>query len=155
MLTVSELLAEGFSLPMIMDFLIAIYPKQAATFETIRANLQAGMPFYRTTASMKLPQTVQYQLKVAETCGNFSQGLAHVAHYLQTNATHKRTLRQTLTYPLGLCVLVIGLLFGLRQFLLPQLQRMVAKQTVPFFLGGLFWSLENLPLLLLGLASVY
>ncbi|MDO4680437.1 MAG: competence type IV pilus assembly protein ComGB [Aerococcus sp.] len=154
LLTVSELLNEGFSLPDTMDFLMAIYPKHKTTFEAMQEELAAGEAFYQCVRHLRVTPTIQYQLKVAELWGDFEAGLRHVSIYLQQQAEHRRKLKQTLTYPLFLCVLVLGLLFGLRYFLLPQLQRM-SSNTAPFvFLSFLFWSLEHLPLLLLGFVAL-
>ncbi|MDO4670609.1 MAG: competence type IV pilus assembly protein ComGB [Aerococcus sp.] len=150
LLTMSELLSEGFSLPQIMTCLMAIYPKHLSTFQAMMARLAMGDPFYATVVLMKIPPNVQYQLRVAESGGDFNAGVDHVARYLKMKAKQKKQLQQTLMYPCFLCVLVIGLLFGLRAFLLPQLKRMSSTENRSAFLGGLFWGLEHLPVLLLG-----
>lgn len=148
LLYTAEMLAEGFNLIDIFPFLQAIYPRYAANFTNMQQELRAGRLFSETTRHMRLNQTIQYQIQTVEQFGEMAKGLKTIAEYIAELAQHRKKIRQTLIYPISLMLLIIGMLFALRTFMLPQLE-MLVDDTTGRLITIIFFLLEELPLLLM------
>lgn len=151
---ISEMLQEGFSLQDTLPFLSIVYPKQAATFQAMEEDILLGKSFAEACLHLKLHGNQRFQIKIAEGHGAFADKLMEVANYLKLREENTKRIRQTLTYPIFLVFLILGMLFVMRSFLLPQIQDMSVGQASPlvFFLH---FFLENLPLVLLYTGLVF
>lgn len=123
------MLAEGFNLIDIFPFLKAVYPKFADTFDIMQADLLNGKLFSETVGHMHVKGTIQYQIQTVEQFGDMATGLKTIATYIEEMALQKKTLQQTLAYPISLIILMIGMLVAMRTFMLPQLASMVDGET--------------------------
>lgn len=128
LLYMAEMLAEGFTLMEIFPFLKAVYPKYADTFGQMQGELLGGKLFSDTLQHMHINQTIQYRVQTIEQFGDMAQGLKVIALYIKELNSHKKKIRQTLTYPLSLLVLIIGMMLVMRTFMLPQLQTLISGE---------------------------
>lgn len=149
LLYIAEMLQEGFPMLEIFDFLMIIYPKQAISFRKMSTGFSAGQYFYQVVHIMKIHGNVAYQIQVAEAYGQFGLGLEVIAKYIQERDLQMKKLKGVLIYPLVLIALMIGMLFGLRIFLLPQLETMLVGESNSL-LTGLLIFLQELPLIIIG-----
>lgn len=121
LLYIAEMLQEGFQLIEIFQFLLIIFPKQEATFQKMIEVLGQGGYFYQAVHHMNVKGNVAYQIKVAESYGQFGQGLETIAKYIHDRDLQQKNMRKVMIYPILLFCLMILMMFGLRLFLLPQL----------------------------------
>ncbi|WP_195852514.1 competence type IV pilus assembly protein ComGB [Aerococcus sanguinicola] len=144
---ISEMLKEGFSLQDTLPFLSIVYPKQATTFQAMENDILLGKSFSEACQHLKLQGNQRFQIKIAEAHGAFADKLMEVANYLKLREANTKQIRQTLTYPFFLVFLILGMLFVMRSFLLPQIQEMGSgeESSLVIFLR---YFLENLPLIL-------
>lgn len=152
---IAELLLEGFQLLSIMTFLKQVYPKQSDTFDAMASDLATGHNFHEVVGHMRLAPMITFRIRMAETMGDFPKQLLMIAEYLAYLAEQRQKLRQIVMYPIFLSMMLLGLLFGLRTFLLPQLEQMSGRSGSTV-LSVLLFGLEYLPqllVLLLGIVS--
>jgi competence protein ComGB len=144
LLYIAEMLQEGFHLIDICRFLMIIFPKQVKDFEHIAHGFSKGQHFYELVGFMKIKGNIVYQIKVAESFGQFGQSLEEIALYIQEQDLHIHRMRSVMLYPLMLMVLMVAMMFGLRIFLLPQLAAFTQNGDSGI-LGNLIFFLEHLP----------
>lgn len=149
---IGELYEEGFSLQEILPFLRLIELKYADHFKEIEAGLSRGELFYQHAKNLNLSDNIIYQIYIAETRGNFAEGLLMIANYIEEQDRYRKKMQATLAYPLFLVMMVIVLIFALRLFMLPHLKSFIIED--PGLLTQILLNtLDNLPficMLLLG-----
>jgi len=161
LLYIAEMLQEGFPMLEIFAFLKTIFPQQEVTFGKMADGFSAGQYFYQVIHEMKIKGNVAYQIQVAEAYGNFGLGLETIAKYIQERDQQMQKLKVVMVYPIALMVLMIGMLFGLRIFLLPQLASMSVGEGqgllsyLLIFLQELHWIMIGFSILLLVILIVY
>ncbi|MGH2119275.1 type II secretion system F family protein, partial [Aerococcus sp. L_32] len=161
LLYIAEMLQEGFPMLEIFSFLKTIFPKQEVTFGKMATGFSAGQYFYQVIHEMKIKGNVAYQIQVAEAYGNFGLGLETIAKYIQERDQQMQKLKGVMLYPIALTVLMIGMLFGLRIFLLPQLASMSVGEGqgllsyLLIFLQKLHWIMIGFSILLLVILIIY
>ncbi|OYW69284.1 MAG: competence protein, partial [Aerococcus viridans] len=106
LLYIAEMLQEGFQLIDICRFLIIIFPKQAKDFEKMALGFENGHHFYELVGFMKIKGNIVYQIKVAESFGQFGNGLEEIAKYIQEQDVHMRRMRSVMIYPIMLMLLM-------------------------------------------------
>lgn len=116
------MLAEGFSLLETLAFIKLVYPQQLTVFSAMEAALANGQFFYTTLSLMKISPDVAFQIEIAEKHGDFANNLLKIAQYIGEKDRQRRQLIGILLYPFVLFSLLISLVFGIRLFLLPQLE---------------------------------
>ncbi|MEY8371788.1 competence type IV pilus assembly protein ComGB [Aerococcaceae bacterium 50-4] len=151
LLYIAEMLQEGFPMLEIFAFLIIIFPKQETTFRRMSKGFSEGQYFYQVIALMNIKGNIAYQIQVAEAFGNFGSGLEVIAKYIQERDQQLKKLKGVLIYPLALICLMFAMLFGLRVFLLPQLNVMAIGESNKL-LTYLLTFLQELPVIMIGVS---
>lgn len=157
LLYTAEMLQEGFSLLDTMTFIQLIYPKHSNTFKQMTDDLTMGDYFFESTKHINLPSDIRFQIEIAEKHTDFPNHLATIAAYLKDRSTQKKKLIAIMFYPLSLFTLILLMLFGIRWFMLPQLNSLHTSPDSQI-IKIIIWFLTNYPYLLfinlcLGLGS--
>ncbi|WP_276309131.1 competence type IV pilus assembly protein ComGB [Vagococcus vulneris] len=143
----SELLLSGFTLEKSLVFIETIQPKRKKELISVRRQLGHGYPLSVCLKRIGFQNRETAQLQFAEIHGEFPQTLERIATYLKDVQQQKDKMKKTLTYPLLLVTFLIGMMLGLRWFILPQLSSLYAgKQStniglmfieyLPYIMGG-------------------
>lgn len=127
-LTLSDLYSQGFSLGESLSFMTLLLPKYGPLMAAIKENLGQGLAFEQAIAPLKMPLSVVAQLFYAEKQGRFGPGLGDIGRQLADFEAYRKQLIKVLSYPLLLGVFLIGLLFGIREFMLPQLASFISQK---------------------------
>ena len=140
----NNLFSSGFHLAEIIDFLKRSALLEEVYVDRMKEGLSTGKPFSDIMASLGFSDNVVTQLSLAELHGNLSLSLSKIEEYLENVSKIKKKLVEVATYPFILFVFLIFIMLGLRNYLLPQLDRQnVATQII-----------SNLPQLFLGSLGV-
>lgn len=140
----NNLFSSGFHLAEIIDFLKRSSLLEEVYVDRMKEGLATGKPFSEIMASLGFSDNVVTQLSLAELHGNLSLSLSKIEEYLENVSKIKKKLVEVATYPFILFVFLIFIMLGLRNYLLPQLDRQnVATQII-----------SNLPQLFLGSLGV-
>ncbi len=140
----NNLFSSGFHLAEIIDFLKRSALLEEVYVDRMKEELSTGKPFSDIMASLGFSDNVVTQLSLAELHGNLSLSLSKIEEYLENISKIKKKLVEVATYPFILFVFLIFIMLGLRNYLLPQLDRQnIATQII-----------SNLPQLFLGSLGV-
>ncbi|MBP2620502.1 competence protein CglB [Streptococcus panodentis] len=150
-----NLFSSGFHLAEIIDFLRRSALLEEAYVRQMQAGLAAGQSFSQIVSRLGFSDSVVTQLSLSELHGNLTLSLGKIGHYLDNLSKVRKKLIEVGTYPLLLLGFLVLIMLGLRNYLLPQLDRQnlatqFISQLPQFFLGG-----SLLLLLLLTGAYVY
>jgi competence protein ComGB len=116
--TLGELLKSGYSLTYAVR-IMASHPNDLQhALKYVDQALQEGKPFYEAVAPF-LKQSLVVQIQLAEQHGDLPATLMHLGDRLVVLHRQLQKIQQIMIYPLFLLVLLIGMLVGLRVFLLP------------------------------------
>lgn len=127
--TLSELLAEGFSLSQSLIFMQLLMKPQASLIEQVIQSLGQGQTFEKSIQPLGYPISVVAQLFYAQRQGRFLIALEASAAQLQQIQTYQSKILKVLTYPLLMAGFLIALLFGMRTLLLPHIISFIAQDT--------------------------
>ncbi|WP_255264879.1 competence type IV pilus assembly protein ComGB [Streptococcus sobrinus] len=119
----NNLLESGFTLTEIVDFLDRSSLLAPAYTKEMRASLLAGENLAAMMGKLGFSDDVVTQLSLAELHGNTQGSLLKIEAYLAHLMTVKRKLWEVATYPIILLTFLILIMLGLRNYLLPQLER--------------------------------
>ena len=127
----NNLFSSGFHLAEIIDFLKRSSLLEEVYVDRMKEGLATGKPFSEIMASLGFSDNVVTQLSLAELHGNLSLSLSKIEEYLENVSKIKKKLVEVATYPFILFVFLISIMLGLRNYLLPQLERQnVATQII-------------------------
>lgn len=142
--TMNELMEEGFHFFDILPFMTILYPDFESSFLEIEIGLKNGERLSQALGQLGLSSTEQYRLQVMERSGDFSEHLKQHVKHLQQSYIQEQKIKKTMSYPLFLSLLVLGMMIGLKIFMLPQLKLLTnGKETIEEQL--LFKGLEIFP----------
>lgn len=147
--TVSELLHEGFSLSQSLTFMRLLMKKHVHSIDYILTQLEQGMSFESSLQTLGYSNTIVAQLFYAQRQGRFVESLEDASKQIAQSHAYRQTLIKTLVYPIFLGVGLVGMLFAMRLFLLPQIasfisQEVYEKQFLIRILVGFFTYLPQL-----------
>lgn len=147
--TVSELLEEGFSLNQGLVFMKILMKKQDKSIEYILAQLEQGLSFESTLQALGYSNSIVAQLFYAQRQGRFVESLEDVSNQIAETQKYSQKLIKTLIYPIFLGIGLVGMLFAMRLFLLPQIasfisQEVYEEQWIVRLLVGFFTYLPQL-----------
>lgn len=136
----NNLFASGFHLGEIIDFLKRSQLLADSYTQVMKAGLMAGKPFSELLADLQFSDSVVTQVSLAETHGNTGLSLVKIEDYLANLARVRKKLVEVATYPFMLLGLLILIMLGLKNYLLPQME----EGNVATILIG------NLPIIFIG-----
>ncbi|WP_368250599.1 competence type IV pilus assembly protein ComGB [Enterococcus sp. 2201sp1_2201st1_B8_2201SCRN_220225] len=119
--TLASLLANGFRLSEALEVMIRSGHFANESLLAFREALSRGETLVTCFTYLELsPQEIS-AIQLAQHHGDLSGTLGNIAEQIKLVNKQKQELMKTLAYPFLLILFVLSLLFGLRQFLLPQL----------------------------------
>lgn len=127
-LTLADLSQQGFSMHQSLDYLKLLLPQYVNIFEDIREKLLEGLSFEEAIKEYGFHISHVAQLFYAEKQGRFSQELADLGREIEENYRQKSEIIKILLYPALLFLLMIGLLFAIRSYMLPQIMTFVSPE---------------------------
>ena len=138
----NNLFSSGFHLAEMIDFLKRSALLEKTYVEKMKEGLATGKPFSEIMASLGFSDSVVTQLSLAELHGNLSLSLTKIEEYLENVSKVKKKLIEVATYPFILLIFLVFIMLGLRNYLLPQLERQnsatqLISQLPQIFLGSL------------------
>lgn len=149
--TLAEMLDEGFSLQQAVHFLHYLLPKQELSLSHLTQHLSQGHSLETGLQKIGYSSNITSQLFYANQQGKLNQALHDCAKQLYEKVAFQRLLFKQLTYPCILVCFLIGLLFGMRTFLLPQLSSFITQEVYDqqLLVRGLLLFFTFLPQLIL------
>lgn len=117
----ANLTANGFHFGEIVEFLgLSHLVEQEFTLK-LRAGLSAGQSLSEILEALNFSKNVVTQVELVEFHGHLSETLSFIEQNLRQQLTIKKKLAGLLTYPIILLVFLVGIMLGLKNYLLPQL----------------------------------
>lgn len=144
----SDALEAGFTLQHSLTFLSQMHPEWTGKLKQIDSGLIHGRPLSLCLKDLGFQAREVAQLQFAEIHGDFDTTLKRIAHHLEDRRKQRDKLKKTLAYPLLLLLFLLGMLFGMRWFVLPQLADLYTNQQPANFSLRF---IQNFPYLILGL----
>lgn len=127
--TLGELLKEGFSLKSSLDYLEIITHKSDWITQVIE-DVSTGKRLDETLQKHKFPAWITSQIYLSYYHGLLDNTLLAVSEQLKNENKQKEELGRLLQYPSILLLMMLGMLFGMRIFLLPQAESMIDKDNM-------------------------
>ena len=125
----AELLSEGFSLFQALQFLHLLLPQHHSCLDLIESQLASGVPIELCLQSIGFSTPIVAQLFYASRQARFNEALQECALRLEEQHRFKQNLFKQLSYPLVMGVFLIGILCGMRTFMLPQIASFITQET--------------------------
>lgn len=118
----NSLFSSGFHLTEIIDFLERSNLIEKEFTAQMKSGLLSGQNLSKILSDLKFSDTVITQISLAEFHGNLGKTL----NLVENNLRHILKIRQKIlavaTYPVMLLIFLFGIIFGLKNYLLPQLE---------------------------------
>lgn len=146
MALLADLLANGFSLQESLSLLQKINLFPAVVLEELQVSLATGQTFQEILRCIGLKEEQLLQIELAEIHGDLIATLQGIVHQLTLLEKFRKDLKKLLSYPILLFFFLFGILFSMRQILLPQL--LLSDMIDPSHWG--FWVIQYMHLYLLG-----
>ena len=125
----AELLSEGFSLNQALTFMRLLLPQQQRCLEQIELKLADGVPIELCLQSIGFATPIVAQLFYASRQARFNEALQACAKRLEEQQQFKQNLIKQLSYPTVMGIFLIGILCGMRTFMLPQIASFITQET--------------------------
>lgn len=146
----NNLLAAGFNLTEMVDFLSKSQLLEATYVQRMRSGLLKGQSLSQIMGEIGFSDQIITQLSLAESHGNLEKTLTKVEAYLTQLVQVRKKLVEVATYPLILLTFLVVIMLGLKNYLLPQLEEeTLASRLINHFPTIFLWGLVGL--LLMGL----
>lgn len=117
--SVYELLLQGFSLNQGISFMKLLMKKEKALIDQIESKLSIGIPFEKALEEVGFSFKTVAHLFYAQKQGRFLDSIKENATQLQQTYQYQQHAIKQITYPFVMLLFLVGMLFGMRQFLLP------------------------------------
>ena len=128
LLTLADLYQQGFSLSQSIEFMQILLPRYKPLLINVQAGLLQGSTFEETIKGIGFNLSEIAQLMYAEKQGRLGQAFYHLGQRIEQFVADRQEFVKVLTYPLLLVILLIGILFGVRTFMLPQIVSFISPQ---------------------------
>ena len=128
--TLAELLNQGFSINQSLSFFKILLPKREQVIDYLLNELKKGNRFEEVLKPLGFSNKVISQLFFAQKQGRFNACLMEIASYLKLMTDYQHKLVKALLYPVILVIFLVGLLFGLRKFMLPQILTFISEEAL-------------------------
>lgn len=133
-----QLLDEGFSMKDGLDFLEILLNDEGDWIEEVSQDLAAGTRLDVALKKQDFPDWITSQIYFAHQQGKVAESLSSCGQQLVNERNRKKELKSLLSYPAFLIIFMVGMLFAMRSFLLPQMQSMVNTEDSLAHLAILF-----------------
>lgn len=127
LITLGQLLDEGFSFNRSLEFLGILLPKYQEALALIQGSFLTGESLDRALVDLGFKVTSRSQIYFSAKQGYFAQGLSQAGHHLQLLADYKKKLLKQMVYPVFLALFLGGLMLGMRSFLLPTITTFISQ----------------------------
>ncbi|MBC6388767.1 hypothetical protein ERK14_04200 [Lactobacillus kunkeei] len=122
----SDLFSSGFTIKESLQFLSEVGGRQS-TIKKIVNKLSEGNSF--SSSILGLVQNDFYnQIMISEKYGDLSSCLSELSHFIEVKLKNKSKIRDLLFYPIVLVIILIGIVYAINSFVLPQLSSINAMQ---------------------------
>lgn len=143
----NNLFTSGFNLTEIIDFLERSHLLAEIYTKKMRQGLLNGLHLAEIMSSLGFSDDVVTQLALSEVHGNTQKSLLKIESYLNNLILVKKKLVEVITYPIILLIFLVFIMLGLKNYLLPQLERgnfatrLISNFPILFLLGCCFFIL--------------
>ncbi|HGF8055949.1 TPA: competence type IV pilus assembly protein ComGB [Enterococcus faecium] len=118
--TMGELLLSGFSLQESLYLLLTIRSFPPVILANIQHQLKEGQAFSEVLSQIGYGAEQLVQIELAERHGNLPTTLLEIAKQFRLVEGFRNDLKKLLAYPMLLLTFLLGILFSMRLFVLPQ-----------------------------------
>lgn len=130
----NNLFSSGFNLSEIVDFLKKASLLEAVYTDRMTAGLLKGLTFSAIMGELGFSDDVVTQLSLADSHGDTQSSLLKIEGYLTNLIQVRKRLIEVATYPIILLFFLVLIMLGLRNYLLPQLEKgNLATQLISYF----------------------
>ncbi|WP_156808868.1 competence type IV pilus assembly protein ComGB [Streptococcus caballi] len=119
----NNLMQSGFTLTEMVDFLKRSQLLADHYTEQMRASLLSGRGLPDMMAGIGFSDAIVTQISLADVHGNTQKCLLKIEKYLAQMAIVKKKLIEVATYPIILLSFLVFIMLGLKNYLLPQLEK--------------------------------
>ncbi|MGK0552406.1 competence type IV pilus assembly protein ComGB [Enterococcus faecalis] len=117
----ADLMNNGFTMQESFLFMEKTQLIKKSTLSFLTKELVAGSPLDQLMLRLGFSQLIAVQIALAAMHGDLGNTLAEIYHYLQEVQSQRQAFYKVISYPLLLLFFLLMVMFGMRQFLLPQL----------------------------------
>ncbi|MGX7092242.1 competence type IV pilus assembly protein ComGB [Hutsoniella sourekii] len=128
LMTLAELLEQGFSLQQSLAFMQLILPKQASLIQDIQDQVAQGQGLETVLRHYGYSIGSISNLFYAKRQGRFNAALMETGQHLAEIRSYQAKFIKVLIYPVLMSLFLLGLLFGMRVFLLPHITSFISPQ---------------------------
>lgn len=129
LLTLADMLEEGFSINQSLVFMKLLMKPQALQIESVIRLLQQGQSFEKSIQDLGYSVSTVAQLFYAQRQGRFVEALRSTATQMQQVQNYQQKIVKVITYPLIMGGFLITMMFGMRILLLPQIMSFISQDT--------------------------
>lgn len=124
----SELLSQGFSIQQSLEFLLVLLKKQTTEINHILTVLELGETFESSLRELGYSNSIVAQIFYGQRQGRFIEAIERSSQQIYQAQEYQNKLVKILLYPMALFVGLIGMLFAIRAFLLPQISSFISQE---------------------------
>ena len=122
----SDLFSAGFTIKESLQFLSQVGGRQS-TIKKIANKLSEGSSFSDSIVGL-VHNDFYNQIMISEKYGDLSSCLAELSHFIEVKLKNKSKIKDLLFYPIVLVIILIGIVYAINAFVLPQLSSINAMQ---------------------------
>lgn len=115
----SDLFSAGFTIKESLQFLSEVGGRQS-TIKKIANKLSEGNSFSDSIVGL-VHNDFYNQIMISEKYGDLSSCLAELSHFIEVKLENKSKIKDLLFYPIILVIILIGIVYAINSFVLPQL----------------------------------
>lgn len=123
-----DLLEEGFSLNQALHFLVYLYPHYNQVISILISHLEGGKGIEAGLREVGYSISLIAQIFYGQKQGRFKPALKKVISQLYLKQDYHQKLMKALSYPIFVFIFLIGLLLGMRAFLLPHITSFITLE---------------------------
>lgn len=155
----ADLLEEGFSLQQALHFMSLLLSQQDQVIDHMLAELSQGRSLDQVLKDVGLDIDIVSQLFFAQKQGRFIDSLKASSQLIFRIQAYRKQLVKALVYPCFMSLFLLGLMFGMRAFLLPHISSFLSQdlfdRNIWVRLLILFFSFLPQWMALLGAAGIF
>ena len=124
----SELLFQGFSMQQSLEFLLVLLKKQTIEIHYILTVLERGDSFESSLRDLGYSNSITAQIFYGQRQGRFIEAIERSSKQIYQAQEYQNKLVKIILYPMALFIGLIGMLFAIRAFLLPQITSFISQK---------------------------
>ena len=122
----SDLFSAGFTIKESLQFLDEVGGRRA-TIRKIANKLSEGSSFSDSIVGL-VHNDFYNQIMISEKYGDLSSCLYELSHFIEVKLKNKSKIKDLLFYPIVLVIILIGIVYAINAFVLPQLSSINSMQ---------------------------